>query len=370
MSDCFLGSDGIEVCVSNTPLDQPLPDICQAYGICTIGFYNPVAGGGFPVPSPFQPLGPLPSAPPRLPKGPVTPFVPTREPVQSPATVPTVEPPAGELPPGPLEPDIAAAAAGGGEDVPSNILVGTPEYPEPRPLYSETKFFPLPQAPYWLRLLGTLGELVSPLRTAFDLLTYSPEAGLPADVESALVASNLGPARYPITLPPVKTLAFDMPSLLAAGAGLPELTVTGVRPAGATLPLLDPRLASFPLPQPGSLASPLPGLEPGTVTAPQPLTQPRTGLRPGVVAPGGVGLAPRLGKPGVGFTTPLLAVTPQVSPLAQPLPELSNVQCVCTKPKDKKDKKKRRPRTVCYRGVYEDRANGLVKLKQVRIPCR
>jgi hypothetical protein len=70
-------------------------------------------------------------------------------------------------------------------------------------------------------------------------------------------------------------------------------------------------------------------------------------------------------EPLTGFTA-----APGASLATEPLADLSAMQCDCTTTDQKQRKKKRKPRNICYRGVYEDRRNGLVKLKRERITCR
>jgi hypothetical protein len=51
----------------------------------------------------------------------------------------------------------------------------------------------------------------------------------------------------------------------------------------------------------------------------------------------------------------------------------SSQDCTPTKPKpedQKKKKQQKKKRTVCYRGVYYERASGLTKFRREQIPCR
>jgi hypothetical protein len=64
---------------------------------------------------------------------------------------------------------------------------------------------------------------------------------------------------------------------------------------------------------------------------------------------------------------PLSPLSPGVSPFELPQPAPQNQRCKC--PEERKEKKKRKDRTICYRGSYRERRKGLNKRRRERIPC-
>lgn len=56
------------------------------------------------------------------------------------------------------------------------------------------------------------------------------------------------------------------------------------------------------------------------------------------------------------------------SPLTSPSPSSSSDNCSCAKPA--RNRKPRKPRDVCYKGEYIERANGITKFKRRKIKCQ
>jgi len=130
----------------------------------------------------------------------------------------------------------------------------------------------------------------------------------------------------------------------------------GPRPKPAPLP--SPVGAPFnapqlnPLPQP----LPLPGVDPAPAPAPEPVRAP---------APKPTLPSPLIGAP----REPLTGVGTLELPFPQPVPvEDLEKCCPCKKPKKKE--KDRKPRQVCYKGSYRDKAIGLTKTPREQIPCQ
>lgn len=375
--------------MESTPLPQP-GDFCAAYGLCTPGFYNPVGEPSFQAPIIGPPLLPAPTPQPT--PHPEAPPLLQREPPKSapqqPDALPAVTVSATPL---------AAAAAydpyGVSTAVPTEesafarLIQGTFK-PKLGSLFEDllnkpqlSTFEQLLQKPLKLTdpaLLRTppvsvfetygnvlLGRLLSSLSAGLGLFLYTSEAGV-AD-EPARVAAFL--ADYGV--PPIPPAALTQPSdsglpvapLGSAGdvTPLPEVTVTAPRTPLA-LPLAQFLPGGAYLPGVNALPSVAPLVQPKPRAAPQPARLPAPLQQPFLEAQ--TFPAPRLGNLGKP------EVSPKFAPSPQDLTALSRATCSCTQPKEQKKKKKRKPRNVCYRGVYEDRANGLVKLRKERIPCR
>jgi hypothetical protein len=209
----------------------------------------------------------------------------------------------------------------------------------------------------------------------FNLLTYSADLGPTAAEEAASVAAQLvpgiNPALAPVPLPNAEGL-FD-PYGFTVSEQLPEVVVAGSRPATATAPAVLPNLAPVPYTiQPGGF----PGLQPATglATALSPATVIALGRQTATgTTPANIVLA-RSGLFGTGLgLRPGQSLTPGESPNAQPeeATQPTSVDCQATKTgqKNKKQQKKKK-RSICYRGVYEERASGLLKFRKERIPCR
>jgi hypothetical protein len=121
-------------------------------------------------------------------------------------------------------------------------------------------------------------------------------------------------------------------------------------PLGRTYP--NPAFLAFPFFSPSSSSRPaglpaMPSFTPSPLTAIGFANRPPVFDRPGLTA---------IKAPGL----PL--------PALQPQPYSSGDPCQCSKPA--RTRKKRKPRTVCYRGEYVERANGLSKYRKRKVPCR
>lgn len=96
-------------------------------------------------------------------------------------------------------------------------------------------------------------------------------------------------------------------------------------------------------------------------------TSPSTGRTPSRVSP----------APALSFYTDLgLGIGTATSPrpgdggnFGEPPPPVKQDQCSCSEKKEKKKKSKRKPRTVCYRGTYVEKASGLSKTRREQVPC-
>lgn len=387
---CPPGADPC-VTVSNTPL-PPLPpfDPC-AYGLCTPGFYNPVGEPSFPTPVLTGPLLPAPLAQPTPRPGPTPPV---REVGQPPTPAP---PPTDALPPvtvsaaplaalGAFDPYGVTSTVASEESAFAQLIRGdfvpklTSTFEEllakkplttfeqllQKPLKLFDPFAPPPVNPITAYTETLLSRLLGSISAGLGLLLYTSEAGV-AD-EPQRVAAFLTAAGIP-AVPGLPTTAAPGPSdtglpVAPLGSGaetapLPEVTVSAPR-APAALPLAQflpgssYSLGNLPLPEVAPLAVPNPRAAPQPARQPKPLQQPFPLTLPQPQP------KPRLG----------VLASPEAMPTPAEIAQLSRATCSCTQPKDQKKKKKRKPRNVCYRGVYEDRANGLVKLKRERIPCR
>jgi len=203
------------------------------------------------------------------------------------------------------------------------------------------------------RLVGVLG---GPVVAGLQALFYSADAGLPN--ESDIVSNML---RKPPPEPPTKSGPEGLPS--AASGSVPEsvlapLLVSASRIAadlapGTSLGLEPFTLGAVPLPSITSLVQPFATLTPGhsTLTLPGPLTRPAPGRSEGRPA--------RQPQPRLA-TLPSQLPTPQTAAQNQPQK--------CEPPK--KQKKKKKPRTKCYKGTYVDRKHGLLKYPREEIKCQ
>jgi hypothetical protein len=370
--DCILPDCGLTV--SSTPL--PLFGLATGFPLANPGggFGGQVGGGGFPTAFPrFQ--GP---APPRAPPKPI--FTPKPRAPPAPVATPPAKPPAPPPPPTP---------------------VGEPPIDEPYyGSYNEDVFKQYQQT--WLdRLMSKvfgegidymfLGKILSGAGDVFNLLTYSADLGPSAAEEAAAVEATLA-TQNTGRLPYADPLA-NISGSLASAVALPDLTglfdpggdpaaslapltvsASRIRPTGITL--TEPYLApvSNTLLQPG-LAIPQASVRPltGTVTATapavvgltMPTSRPRLGL-PGQLAKPGLALVPGQ-VPGI---APGLAYNMSPAEGTQPGEAPSSKDCQATETKQGQKKKKRKKRNVCYRGTYEERANGLLKWRKERIQCR
>jgi len=116
-------------------------------------------------------------------------------------------------------------------------------------------------------------------------------------------------------------------------------------PLGRSNP--NPAFLAFPFFSPGSRRAPLPAplsFSPSPLTANDPIYRDPISDR--------------------GLTAPLPAGLTFPTPLPGP-----SDPCSCP-PKGSRTRRKRKPRTVCYRGEYVEKANGLTKFRKRKIPCQ
>jgi hypothetical protein len=227
---------------------------------------------------------------------------------------------------------------------------------------------PARSVPLWARVLGGIGLLLYPTPTASNDTIPGPMPGQPTGparrprirVPGTPAQDVWGPA--PVGTPVIVTAPRPRPPVLTSPlpANLPTPTAwpTPV-PVPAPTPTSSPAPPSFSWPQLLLLPLPLFSSSPRPA-APSPLTPPRPGTS---VQP----------QPGSAFRPPVAPpLTPvQTGPLGftQPIP--SQDPCANRRPQDdRKRKRKRKPRTVCYSGTFQERRNGLTKQRRRKIPCR
>jgi hypothetical protein len=175
----------------------------------------------------------------------------------------------------------------------------------------------------------------------------------------------------PVRVPGPATLPAPAPAPAPAPVGSPGPAIFGV-----LLPWLvpSPKRQPRPIPQsqPFPRSQPQPAPQPRPQPAPVPQYSlprvPQLGPQPG---PRGLPSLPSFSSPqGAAFASPGLtpARSPRVSLSPQTLPEARTDDCNCTKPP--KQRKPRKPRTICYRGEYVETAKGTTKFRKRKIPCR
>jgi hypothetical protein len=217
-----------------------------------------------------------------------------------------------------------------------------------------------------------LSKLLSPFTQGLSMLMYSEDAGLPQDVESQRVTDFITAANAPPQGPPNDTTTLTLgsnlglpdvapltPEQLAPVGQLAELGVTASR---VPAPLLAPQFQPDPFGLPGDF----------TVSGAEPIAKPRPRTAPSLAAQPAALLSPEgllSTAPGSPAGSPSLASSPLAAPGPNERPSPATASD-CQSKSSKKSKKKRKPRDVCYRGVYEERANGLLKFKREKIPCR
>lgn len=106
---------------------------------------------------------------------------------------------------------------------------------------------------------------------------------------------------------------------------------------------------------PNVLPQPLPFAPPIADPLPAPAPAPRPRPRPAAPAPTPLPIGSALPIGGA-----------QLQPLPEPQPVPKEDPC---EEQRKKAKKKRSPRTVCWKGTYLEKSSGLVKHRRVRVDC-
>lgn len=173
------------------------------------------------------------------------------------------------------------------------------------------------------------------------------------------------PSRAPSRSPGPGVVPFALPFATPTPIGLPFATPQAF-PAPTPTPAPSPKPAPAPSPAPAPGPAPLPTPIPTALPSPTPSPQPRPSPRP-KPAPRGNPRPTPTGKP---FVSPFSEPIP--GPLTQPkkpgVPSQPDVcDCVTGKPKPKKQ---RQPRSECWQGTYTEKANGLIKSRKERVPCR
>ena len=216
--------------------------------------------------------------------------------------------------------------------------------------------------PVLWRILGAAGGLIYPSPTsATDTIlgrapgsqrgpTRRPRIRPRPDPDDALLSPQpvSAPLPRPTPQPP------RMPQPATPPSSFPAPRPTSSPTSSPTFnPLLLTPLAFLPRPSnnPRRLADPLTPTQPNPLTppAPRPSAPPR--VPPRIVPP--KGLTP--------FQTPGLGSQPQRNNRCRP--------CNCRQPK-KKERKKREPRAVCYRGTFYETAKSTRKFRKEKIPCQ
>jgi len=303
--------------------------------------------------------------------------------LEEPETVVVVAP--RPAPPPPAPPSVL-------DDLLGRPIGSAPPPPPPPPVTELDRLLQKPPASEFDRLLqkprispvlpevtvtGTARKVVGRLLGPIGVLTLLPDLyrygaildDLATDSWSRRLFDEGGPDRRPAPAP-----RGSEPD----DGNLPEVTVTGRAPRRPTLtlptfglvpgmgdPLGADALLAEPSPRParrpGQLAIPLPGVmpladplalaDPLTLTAPAPTRG--SGPRDPVVAPPS-DLPPR---------------SPPRGPLAPPMTWPSGLGDPCQCPKTTKTKKRKDPRTVCYRGTYIEGSKSLKKKPLEKVSC-
>lgn len=198
--------------------------------------------------------------------------------------------------------------------------------------------------------------------------TYIPFL-VPTYVPNPDTGPGSAPAPFdPLAVPDIVATPSDLPDVWGRPVAEPAPTTT---PYPLAPPLADP--FADPFGNPFSEPEPLPESRP----APDRPAGPNPASPPVPVAPG-TPFDPLPFMPGepVRFTPPQPNL-PTADPLAdpfftafpQPNAELDPEEDPCDCKKKKEKKKKRKPRDVCYRGTYRQRAKGISYSRVEQIPC-
>lgn len=158
------------------------------------------------------------------------------------------------------------------------------------------------------------------------------------------------PTTDPVRLSPFRDAGYIYP---------PEVRGFAPRPQPAKRPRPQSRYSFDPLGD--AISEPYPLPLPRPFITPQPRPRPADRPRPtspAPVGPGGGGI--------IAFPTPPATPTGALDPLPQPQPV--PVEDPCAQQRRAK-RKQRKPRTVCWKGTYIERASGTSKLKRVRVDC-
>lgn len=298
-----------------------------------------------------QPQTPPPPSRPRRSKPPARrtrPQRPQRSPSPGPRTTPRILPPSFPRP-RPGDPAVPIA---------SPLIRGLVRLLGP----VAAMFFPRTTGPSDFRY-GTPQRYLIPPTPARD---DRPEAGDRLPVRNApplartdeIVTLDIVSRRERPVAPP--SVTFDLVSQPLPYPGLP----TAIFPGPANQPRETP--SPQPVGTPNAAPNPNPALDVFPIASPAPSVRPQPQpapppSRPQVDIP--LYFAPQMPGPGKRIIGDLVPV-PDLGPVPQE--ELDRCNC---EPK-KKSKKPKKPRAVCYRGTYTERAKGLIKSRKEQVPCQ
>jgi len=252
--------------------------------------------------------------------------------------------------------------------------------------------------PFLARAAGLLGGLLYPTPTADSDLGYkAPPPPRPPRPTRRPTRPGRRPPKPPLDV--LADLLRDRPRPPFPQTPADSLPRPDLRPNPRTRqpapdvgsnPIAPPRL----LPQPQPQAVPTPTASPSTSTRPLPASRPLPVPRPSTIAwpyllPILAALprpssrpanrnpltdSPGLSRPGTSGDT-LTQIRPAPRPLTAPLPQPlaspiggSSDPCKCTR--SSKPKRKRKPRSVCYRGSFTETRASTLKVRKEQIPCR
>jgi len=222
------------------------------------------------------------------------------------------------------------------------------------------------------RAAGLLGGLLYPTPTADSDLGYesrSDRGEAPPDLRrGARRRPRLRRRPEPQPEPLGQTTAdrLPRPSARPVSTSLPQSGPQRVpigTPLPSPFPIPSPAPSATAAPRPVAFPSPLPFLLP----LPRP-SVPRPGRTPDTMSPlvpGGSTASPNRSPRFDRQPRPLTQPLPQ--PLASPTGGSSD-PCKCTR--SSKPKRKRKPRSVCYRGSFTETRASTLKVRKEQIPCR
>lgn len=234
---------------------------------------------------------------------------------------------------------------------------------------------PLPfewfEPPNWRDLIGDRIDVAPQPRVPF----FDPLGPGPQPVR--IVTPRIDPTPGLDPFEPMQPERRADPSPVPRTPDVVPAPIPGIR----TDPIGDP--FSQPISRPGDRQSPRPTPRPTPIGRPefddQPIGDPLWDAMP---RPGGPSPVPRPTPRSPFLSLPTMPVIgepllPGVDPrtLAKPSPDKTG-GCNCPKArpcsdsKKKKKKKKRKPRAICYRGTFVERANGLSKKRLEQVPCK
>lgn len=212
------------------------------------------------------------------------------------------------------------------------------------------------------RLLGGIGGLFYPTPTASDDTRLpTPPGGSPPDF----------PGWYgrPVPVPPLFTIPANEPRAFPLPPPRPGPKIgpsSPGEPAVRPEPRPTPRPGARPAPQPSARPAPQPSPGPFNYPAPTPAPMPRPFKLPLVLPLPLPGTGPG-GSP-LQFARPL--TPPKPGAVTSPQPWASPQNDPCRSRSDRRKKRKRKPRTVCYSGTFRETNRSTIKRRRKRVPCK